>query len=80
MHENYGILDVDKSRCDINVEKRDNIRYLTNVVTKVLEKYNVTYWLDFGTALGAYRWVHVKSFLFLRYYNSTFSQITMQTK
>lgn len=45
--------------CDISKEKNSNLRTLIKTVTKAFEMQNVTYWVDYGTALGAYRYCDV---------------------
>lgn len=44
-----------QSTCDVSETKNNELRILIKTVSKALEKRNVTYWLDYGTALGAYR-------------------------
>ena len=41
--------------CQMKTNNSDDLRFLLNKVIAVFEKHNVTYWLDYGSALGAYR-------------------------
>ena len=41
--------------CQPKVKDPDDLRLLLKKVIATLEKHNVTYWLDYGTALGTYR-------------------------
>jgi hypothetical protein len=45
--------------CDVSMEKNNKLRTLLKTVITSLEKHNVTYWVDYGTALGAYRYCDV---------------------
>ena len=51
--------DIFKTSCDFSEEKNNKIRHVLKTVTEVLEKHNVTYWLDNGALLGAYRLILV---------------------
>ena len=45
--------DIIKTSCDLSEEKNNNIRHVLKTVTEVLERHNVTFWLDNGALLGA---------------------------
>lgn len=45
--------------CDVSEQKSEDMRVLIKHVSSALEMYNVTYWIDYGTALGAYRYCDV---------------------
>ena len=43
--------------CDVSEMKNDRLRLLIYTVSRALEKRKVTHWLDYGSLLGAYRYV-----------------------
>jgi hypothetical protein len=45
--------------CDISPQKTESLRVLIKTVSHALEMHNVTYWVDYGTVLGAYRYCDV---------------------
>ncbi|XP_060584310.1 uncharacterized protein RP689-like [Ruditapes philippinarum] len=58
----FAYINLNKKRlepCDISPQKSENLRVLIKTVSRALEMYNVTYWVDYGTVLGAYRYCDV---------------------
>ncbi|XP_077994844.1 uncharacterized protein LOC144448463 [Glandiceps talaboti] len=48
-------LPIKPGRCYLTDNQMDDFRFILKATTKVLDEMNITYWLDYGTLIGAIR-------------------------